>query len=422
MLPLPRLLRVLPAAVALLAMLLPVTARAAGGGEALGLALLFWMATNAALYLVMLLCWVGAATLWGRRRTFAIVLLVVGCAPPAHYAFDYARTQREPQRRARELAALPRQPVVPRSPHSIEAFRGFYIERELQTLVAARVVPEVFITTGNVTQAYVRQEGWECLADEISDNVQAEVRRVVLARQAFRACARAEQRERPPEASLQLFVGEAAPHGYRGPACTDSPGRALELRWAPRHGDALVAFFEPGLRTGYKFPPVLLPYPPPRVWDCTREPYDPDRYDAALRRGDAFRFVAEALGYRSIDDFPRSQDEDAVPQALQQLQSRLRARSAHQQILALMGQWPATPATDALIGAGPIAAESRHVILIEAARLLGDPRQRERQQQLYPHLASHVPALLQACALYDGRWDTAQPCGVLAKVAERAKQ
>lgn len=367
--------------------------------------------------LLAAVCGMAAAALWRRRRSLALILLAVGAAPLVHYAFDLLRAQGEPERRSQEIAAWHRAPLLPRSGPAMEVVGGLVaLGREVQVLVATGVAPDIFARQGDRTYVIERTVGWECLTDETSGGVQAELRRVVLARQAFRVCGTMEQHDDPPQATVRLYTGRTAPNHYRGPGCMDRLHAVLELRWHPRYGGGLVDFQEPAIRRSYLFPPVLALYPPGRIWACQHQPVDPEAYDAELRGLDGFRFLAAAFGYRFVDDFPRG-DARHVPEALQRLIPHLGSAFAHDHILALMGQWPAMAATDALIGAGPIAEQARHRILLEAARLLGDPRHFDRQQRLYPHLHSHAPALLKACAVHGGRWETGPPCAVIAKAA-----
>lgn len=393
--------------------LAPALASAGGGGEALGYALMVFAGVNLLLYVGVALCLGLGAWNWQRRRRFALVCLALATLPIAHYGLQWTRTLFEPARRSAQLAALPLQRVPPGPLRTLETVRGFTsMPRELDALVATGLVQEAFASIGATTLRVVRKEGWDCLASDTDSSPQAEYRRVLRARQAFRVCAETVSRNEPaPPASMQLLVGPAAPHHYEGPACPASYLEAIELRLPPAQGGALVAYREPGLLRGYAFPPILAFLP--RLWWC------PDRrMDAAeLARVNAVPLVAEALGFRAPDDFPRAADPKVFPEALQRLIPQLQGQFAHEHILALLGQWPATPASDALVGAGPIAEAARSYLLREAARLLADPAQRERQRRLYPQLPSHLPALLQACALHEGRYDTQQPCAQLARAA-----
>src|SRR5205085_10924909 len=141
-----------------------------------------------------------------------------------------------------------------------------------------------------------RIESWGRMDFETAGGPDAEYRRVLLARHAFRTCVTARRGERPAHAALQLLVNDAAPHHYTGSACRvlTYPHDALELR-APAAGGALLAYRESTLRPGYAFPPVLVLGS--TLWECrpgTQEQSQAEREHMAV-----LPFVAEAIGLRS---------------------------------------------------------------------------------------------------------------------------
>jgi hypothetical protein len=403
------------AAVALLA---PMAARAGSPGEALGLAMLMVAGFNVVLYGAVAICW-GLALKWRKRPVLAVAWFLLGVLPFLHYAAQSFRHRDEPQRRSAELAALQLQRAPAPPVKVLEATNSVDLDRDLRTLVAVGVVGELAApVAGNQATLYRRHEAWDCIDFETSGSPEAEYRRVLLARHAFRTCVTERRGERPAQATLQLLVNDAAPHHYTGSACRvlTYPHDALELL-APPAGGALLAYRESSLRPGYTFPPVLVLGP--TLWNCPTSTQQD--FEAESKRMAVLPFVAEALGLRSPDDFPRSGDAARVVEALHRLEPFLRSQFAHEAVLALLGQWPATNEIDAVIAEGPIAEQAKLRILPRAAELLADPALREHQRLLYPHLASHVPALLQACGAGQAGIEMTEPCQRLARFVVQAQ-
>lgn len=403
------------AATVAVALLGPASVSAEGSpGEPLTLDFLLLAGFNVVLYGAVAICW-GLALRWRRRRALAGALFLAGALPFLHYAVQSFRQLDAPQRRTAELASLELQRVVPGRVRLLEANNSFDPERELRTLVATGVVEELAAPVlGRQATLYRRQESWDCIDFETSGGTQAEYRRVLLARHAFRSCVSERRGELPAAPTLQLLVDDAAPHHYAGSACRVGafPHHTLELRRPPAGGGALVAYREATLRPGYTFPPVLVPGS--TLWQCPQGAQDERQRES--ERMALLPFMAEALGRRSPNDFPRSGDAARVVEALHRLEPFLRSQFAHDAVLALLGQWPAAPEVDALIAEGPIAQQAMQRILPRAADLLTDPALGEHRRVLYPQLASHVPALLQACGAQRAGAELPEPCQRLARL------
>jgi len=399
------------------ALSLAESAHASGGPSAIGYAILFVAAMNVLFYAAVLVCCVLGIWLLRHKRAIGLSLIVLAALPFLHYAVTVIRAQSEPARRHEQIAELMQQREVPADPpRAVEMMNAFH-DHAVETLVAVGAVDEVqsFNPYTQKTIVYTLRSGPECLDFENSGGDQAELRRVVLARHSFRRCVRESRREGPANAPVQLFSGERAPSAYTGPACLGSVfNYALELRWAPSRGGALLAFWESPNYTGFAFPPRILGYP--HFWQCDSLDWNRPDFEAQ----DGFKFVSAVLGYRNVDDFHRSPDPAAVPKTLRLLIPRMQAQYAHDHILALLGQWPSTPAIDAALDDERVFERSIHIVL-KAVALLTDPRQDERRKRLYPHLSTHVPTLLKICSHRAGQYQFEEPCAKLAGTAKGAE-
>ena len=81
---------------------------------------------------------------------------------------------------------------------------------------------------------------------------------------------------------------------------------------------------------------------------------------------------------------------------LRLLSGELRFRYAHDDVLALLGQWPSRPEIEHELENSEKWRLSSG-FMSEAASLLSDPEEAERRQRFYPHLPTHAPALLRLC-------------------------
>jgi hypothetical protein len=399
-----------------LALTLAQSAHAGNPGEALGYAILFVAAVNLLFYAAAVVCVAVGLALLRRKRAIAITLIVLAALPFLHYAAVVTLAQFEPGRRNDEIAKL-MQGRVPAGhpPRAVEMMNAFH-DHAVETLVAVGALDEVqsFNPYTKKTIVYTLRSGPECLDFEHSGGTPAELRRIVLARYAFQRCVGESEREGPANAPVQLFSDDHAPSRYTGLACQEGTFHyTLELRWAPERGAGLFAFWESRSYTRYAFPPLVLPYR--HMWQC--ENLDWNGPDVELE--DGFEFVAAALGYRSVEDFPRSPDPASAPRALRLLIPRMESQYAHDDILALLGQWPSTPAIEAALGDERLVERSAYIVR-KAAALLADPREDERRQRLYPHLSMHVPALLRICSHRASHYDFQEPCAKLAVMSKRA--
>lgn len=248
-----------------------------------------------------------------------------------------------------------------------------------------------------------------------------EFRRVVLARFAFQRCVQQTQRKGIANAPIQLLTESNAPNRYRGPACLGGGNHPLELRWAPQHGGTLIGFWESPSYIPHAFPPTLFGEGG-RIWRC--EFIHPDSPDYHFP--DKFKFVSSALGFRKITDFPKSSDASIVPKVLKQLIPVMeKSRYAHDHVLALLGQWPSTPAISEVLNDPQVYAHSDY-ILQNAAAVLTNPEEGGRKDDLYPFLSTHLQTLLSICshrsAMYDSPENlTVDSCSKITSIS-RQKQ
>lgn len=386
------------------------TAHAGGGMSGFGAAFLLGAVILVALYGLVTLCFITGILAWRKKkRRLGGVLIVLALLPFLHYSSVVLRSQFEPERRRQQLASLMKQRVAPAiPPRSMEAIGvPSYKWSGLAALVAAGVVEEVVLwrPRGKVV-VYEPREGPECIFFEDWFGTGAELRRVVRARHAFRRCAKETTREGAANAPIQLLVDERAPNRYAGPACLGGGNWPLELRMAPDHGGGLVAFWESPSYVAHAFPPR---FPGQDGWECkTIALNSPDHHTQ-----DIFGFVATALGFKEAEDFPRSSKPQLVPETLQVLKER----QAQNHILALLGQWPSTPAIEEALD-DPHVAKHGDMIIRTAAALLTDPRNEERRKHLYPQLSTHLPSFLRICARRGNRFDTEEACSRLATAAK----
>ncbi len=367
------------------------SAQADGPGAALGLAILIIGLANIVLYGLVLSCSVRGIWVWHCKRKIAIWSIVLATLPFLHYSIQVIRAQFETGLRSQQTANLIQQIIVPAiQPRSIET-NGFE-PVQVGALVAAGVVDEVqtYYQHQNKTLVHKLLEGPECIDFETSGGARAEFRRVVLARYAFQRCVKRTKREGPANAQIQLLTGNRAPNRYTGPACLGGGNRPLELKWTPQNGGTLIAFWESPSFIAYAFPPVLLGGD--QIWRCKElHPNNPEYHFP-----DAFKFISNALGYKSIDDFPKSLDITIVPKALQQLITKMDSRYANDHIIALLGQWPSTPMIDKTLNVQRVYKDGKY-ILRKALFILTEPNEEKRKVQLYPYLITHVPTLLKIC-------------------------
>jgi hypothetical protein len=395
------------------------SAHAHGGPAAIGLAMFVMAMVNLIFYgLVLIFC---ARVIWVlfRKRKIATWSLILATLPFLHYSVEVIRAHFEPDLRARKIASLMQQRTVASiQPRSIETlgFEGFDGNKDVGALVAAGVVDEVQTSYPgqNKTSVLKLHEGPECIDFENSGGDRAELRRVVLARYAFQRCISQTMRDGAPNSQAQLFIGDRAPNRYTGPACLGGGNYPLELRWGSQYGGGLLAFWESPSFISYAFPPKFPGGE--HIWECKYlYPDSPDYHFP-----DKFKFVSAALGFKNIEDFPKSPDAAMVPAVLRRLIPRMDSRYAHDHILAILGQWPSTPAIDAILNDQRVTRNSDYMILTASA-ILTDPRNEERKKNLYPYLMTHVPTLLKICSHRTGLHDTREPCAKLTALASLAE-
>jgi hypothetical protein len=371
--------------------LLSAPAYARGGPGAIGFALLIYGAIQLIFYALILAFSFRALWLWFRKKKIAIWSIAFVALPLLHYLTQVTSAQFEPNRRAAQLASMRQSAVTTGTlPRSIET--DMFADKAVEALVAVGLVDEIqaFNPYKNYTTIYTLQEGPECIDFETSGESTAEFRRVVLARHAFQRCVKTIQREGQSNAPVKLYTDRQAPSRYTGPACLSGGNHPLELRWTSPQG-ALFAFWESPGYTTYSFPPVL--FGDEKMWQCSwnysgiPENHYPDK----------FQFVSSALGFKNIDDFPRSANSDTVVKALQLLAPKMGSQYAYDHVLALLGQWPNNPAIESALLANQFKQKNNSLIQ-QTTNLLIKLNKDEAKKRLYPFLSTHIPTLLKMCS------------------------
>jgi len=287
-------------------------------------------AMNVLFYAAVLVCCVLGIWLLRHKRAIGLSLIVLAALPFLHYAVTVIRAQSEPARRHEQIAELMQQREVPADPpRAVEMMNAFH-DHAVETLVAVGAVDEVqsFNPYTQKTIVYTLRSGPSASISKIPAETRPSCAGSCSRGIRFGA-ASVSPAGRTRERARSTLSGERAPSAYTGPACLGSVfNYALELRWAPSRGGALLAFWESPNYTGFAFPPRILGYP--HFWQC--ESLDWNRPDFEAQ--DGFKFVSAVLGYRNVDDFHRSPDPAAVPKTLRLLIPRMQAQYAHDHILA----------------------------------------------------------------------------------------
>jgi hypothetical protein len=370
--------------------LLSAPAYARGGPGGIGFALLIFGAIQLIFYALIFSFSFRALWLWYRKKKIAIWSIAIVALPLLHYVVQVVSAQFEPSRREAQLASIRQSAVVaPTPPRSIQT--TLLADKAVQALVAVGVVDEIqsFNPYANETTIYKLHEGSDCIDFETSGGVQAEYRRVVLARHAFRRCAKEIQRDGQANAQVELFTDRKARNRYKGSACLSGGNYPLELRWTSPQG-RLFAFWESPSFGAFAFPPML--FGDEKIWQCSWNHFDmPNNHYP-----DTFQFISNSLGFKQIDDFPKSANSDNVAKALQLLVPKMGSQYAYDHVLALMGQWPTTPAIDNALLDYQLAQKSDHLIQ-QTTHLLLKLNKDEAKKRLYPHILTHIPTLLKMC-------------------------
>ena len=350
------------------------------------------------------------------RKKLAMVFLGLAITPFIHYTYQTIQSNFEADFRQTELNNLSKRKINPQKnqPRAMLAQFSAY-DKELQALVATGILNEV---QQQLTERYTKKkrvryytpiEGDECIDFKTLGGEHAEYRRVVLARYAFQRCAKEEDRDGVVDAPIELLKDEYAPNKYNGPACLGGGNNPLELRWTKEHGGELISFWESPSYMTPLFPPVLLGYQ--RVWFCDRiQPWD-ERY----HRPDTFRFVANAFGYNTVDDFPRHPDETIVPSVLKKLIPKLKSAYANNHVIALLGQWPSTPEIDNILN-DPEMVKASNAIISKATKLLTDEKEKNHLNNYYPYLLTHLKSFNKMCkqGIMRKKYNTGNHCDKLS--------
>jgi hypothetical protein len=188
---------------------------------------------------------------------------------------------------------------------------------------------------------------------------------------------------------VALFTDRKARNRYTGSACLSGGNHPLEIRWTTPQGE-LFAFWESPILGSFAFPPML--FGDEKIWQCSwNRSTIPKNH-----RPDTFQFISTSLGFKEIDDFPKSANSNNVPKALQLLAPKMGSQNANDHVLALMGQWPTTPAIDTALLDYQLTQKSDHLIE-QTTRLLLKLNKNEATKRLYPYILTHIPTLLKMC-------------------------
>jgi hypothetical protein len=384
------------------------------GGAALLLGLLMLIGISAALYVVCVFLAVRAAINFRRGRTInGVIYALIAAVPVVSYCYSWVVNMAAPASRAAEVSSWPRvKPDADKPFMRLELYGKYYDTRVMQ-LVEAGLIGVVAgdpdssaLHAYSSNYAYVAHHGADCIDQVVNGIVGDEVGFIsaVLARHAFHDCPISQSKPKDeggfvsPLPTLVLKDGPGS--RYRGSAC-QAYGATIELRLPADAGGGLVDFYEPPLGL------PLLPFIGPETggwWICTH-PLPLERAEAQMQQQKLFMMVAHAFGRSRPEDFARTASPEEAVAALGAISRMPDSWPARSAFLALLGQWPNTPAIAAALR--PPAFRVVQYDIVEAYRILLDPKMEERRRTYYPNLHTHAAALFALC---DGSYGSTPSC------------
>jgi hypothetical protein len=378
----------------------------AGGpppGDALLLGLLMLITINAALYLLCVLSAARAAIDFRHGRAVrGIVFALIAATPIIYYGYSWGLNAAAAASRAAEVSSWPRaKPDVDKPFMRLDLYGEYYgtlVKQLVETGLIGVLAGDSDLYGGyrrSPHSAYVAHHGPDCIDQVVNGSTDDQVGfiRAVLARHAFHDCPilqsspEDESGFASPLPTLALRRGPGS--RYRGSACQGF-GTTIELRLPAADGGTLVDFYEPPLGL------PLMPFIGVDMggWTCTHS-VDRERAEFQGQQQRLFMMVARAYGRSRPGDFPRTASPDEAIEALGTISKTPESWGSQHALLALLGQWPSTPAMAAALR--PPAFHFFQYEVFEAYRLLLDPTMQERRRTYYPYLHTHASALSAMC-------------------------
>jgi hypothetical protein len=388
----------------------------AGGppGDAMLFGLLMLIGISVALYVVCVFLAVRAAINFRRGRTIpGVIYALIAAVPVVFYGYSWVVNMAAPASRAAEVSSWPRvKPDADKPFMRLELYGPYYDTRVMQ-LVEAGLIGVVagdpdssaaHVYSSNY--AYVAHHGADCIDQVVNGIGGDEVGFIsaVLARHAFHDCPISQSKPKDEGGFVShlptLVLKDGLGSRYRGSAC-QAYGATIELRLPADAGGGLVDFYEP------PFGLPLIPFigfEKGGWWFCTH-PLPIERAEGQLQQQKLFMMVAQAFGRSQPEDFPRTASPEEAIAALGAIGRMPDSWSSRRAFLALLGQWPSTPAVAAALR--PPAFRIVQYDIVEAYRLLLDPKMQERRRAFYPNLHTHAAALFALC---DGSYGSTPSC------------
>lgn len=344
-----------------------------------------------------------------REQKAAIFCLVVSAFPIALFAGFNAMLAYEKRSRLAEVAALPRGPLS-----GSENIRSMVVVRQTVTpinspgligsLIYAGVLDRVVFRGGDqyeVVEVFRAMNSSHCVRKLIQPGVTRsgpglDLGNAVMARNAFHFCPVPEQDGISIDAPVWLYRNNRTPSGIAASGTADcwyANGEALELRWSADRGGELIEFQDiHRYRQQTTF--FGLPLISPSLSDfipttCIRDYRSNAEMKNDRERLDPFLFVSRALGFNSIDDFPRLANDSDALEALRIMNEESPAYSL-EAIILLLGQWPSTPEISRYIR---LSVRNERVV----KEVLSTMFDRRVEFELVPQLRSHASDFLAVC-------------------------
>lgn len=321
------------------------------------------------------------------KRILGVIALMAALYPFAYFAQAKIRMDNELSVRQAEIAEWPRRPYTrDHGPARLLAPKSAKLDNPKH-----RLNPAEFVATGvagqvtNGKEVYVRHKDEGCL-EHFLETGRGGLSGAVLARSAFLFCARRAEGIEPGH-NVEIFYRLPARRSIR--TCGKNfAGASAGVRWSAEKGGGLIAYDE--LRYHRKMTAFPLLWPKEGLYSHTcaqdREP------DGLYREIEYFPLVAGALGYSTLEDFPRQAAVSDLIRALEAANGSQKRNSRLATVL-LLGTWPGSPELNDFIASR--LNRKPHVSRAFSLALAKKPDPAETGH--LPHLRSHVPALLKIC-------------------------
>ena len=373
--------------------------------EALGLSIIIMLFINVILYISIILLLVKGFKYY-KKNIFGKVMIWLAFIPIFHYSYQIIITQFEPKLRKYELSQLDKNPIKNKEPIKILKVPSYsHNNTGYGTLLASGIIgeiqseynnwnktkPEVYSykVTKNIEECLTYNSynsGYDYGREQNNEVFYLEYERAVLARFAYSKCLSYKKEKKKigySNAQIEILTHNAKNRYTRG-SCMGGGNNPLELRFREKYDNQLIDFWESPYF--YSPMPILLPRSLNNIWLCGS---DMKHYYST----NITKFVAKALGYNKISDFPKSKDKTLVNKVLKKLLEQTYLSDG--KIIALLGQWESTIQIKTLL-TNPKYLKKLQYFIINSAKLLLDKKEKYRLS-LYPKLDTHIPTLIAMC-------------------------